>query len=78
MASEIIEGDNVILSDSVDIHDGYARHGIVLTKNRTMNGCGALQILFVDGVVEDYYPHEVRELTDKEWFRLQLGASIGQ
>ena len=76
MASKIIEGDNIILNDDIEIDGRFHRHGTVLKKNRSMNGCGALEILFTNGVIEDYYPHEVRELTDKEWFQLQLGASI--
>ena len=65
------EGDYVLVNDSVYTSPEYARHGLVI---RMFDAIGAAEVLFADGVIEDYYPSQVIILTDKQYFKLQLGA----
>lgn len=61
-------GDKIVVNDDIFIEEIFARHGIV---NRVLSS-KEFEVLFVDGVVENYWPHECTVLSDKEWFKLQL------
>jgi hypothetical protein len=66
----IAVGDHILLNSDIEIGE-CDRHGLVIKRYDPL---GAFEILFADGVIEDYFPYDLTELTEKQWFKLQLGA----
>ena len=67
-------GDYIVVNDDIYIDPIYVRHGIVkrAIPGRRNTEFREFEILFADGLVENYGPSECRVITDKEWFKLQL------
>lgn len=63
-------GDNVVLNNGVDISDEWKRHGIIIGIDSS--GQSPIEILFADGVLENYNHRDCRVVSDKEYFKLQL------
>ena len=62
-------GDNIVLRSKLDI--GYfKKHGIIIGIHNS--GQFPLEILFADGVLENYSRHDCRVISDQEYFKLQL------
>lgn len=63
-------GDNIILNDDIDIGEFNTRHGMVIGIDN--GNMFPVEILFADGVLQNYNHRECRVISDKEYFKLQL------
>ena len=66
----IAGGDYILLNHDMEIGD-CDRHGLVIKQYEHL---GAFEILFADGIIEDYFSYDCTKLSEKQWFKLQLGA----
>ena len=69
-------GDKVIISKSsnVSIESFYDRHGIIISKTMASDESTPWFVIeFADGIAGNYKDYELDLLTDKEYFKLQLG-----
>lgn len=62
-------GDKVLLKSHFDIGT-FKEHGIIVGIHSSW--AQPLEILFADGVTERYGRRDVRVISDKEYFKLQL------
>ena len=61
----------MVLNDDIDISDEFKRHGIIIKIDNTRFH-RHFEILFADGVLENYNHRECKVISDKEYFKLQL------
>ncbi len=62
-------GDNVVLRSKLNIGE-FKKHGIIIGIHSSWQF--PLEILFADGVLENYSRRDCRVISDKEYFKLQL------
>ena len=70
-------GDYVVLKDEIEIDPQFSRVGLIIRKIKSYGKLVIeFEVLFTDGVIENYHQQEIREISDKDYFRVQLGARI--
>ncbi len=70
-------GDYVVLEDEIEIGPEFSRCGLIIRKIKSYGKMViTFEVLFTDGVIENYHQQEIREISDKDYFRLQLGARL--